>query len=69
MNPTPDLITTASSYGVHTLLLIAVFYLVKAVLYLNAKREAQEERFLDTTVEQVKILTQIHEVLENYKHE
>jgi large-conductance mechanosensitive channel len=66
---TPEMIEVFGKYSSHTLLLIAVFYLVKAILYLNSKREEQEAQYITIIKEQTAMLEQIRLHLTEVDHD
>lgn len=57
----PDPVSIYTSYGVHGLLLIAVFWLVKVIVYQNTKIEALNKEYVDMVKEQVAVLTKLSE--------
>jgi large-conductance mechanosensitive channel len=65
----PAMLEIFGKYSTHTLLLVAVFYLVKAILYLNTKREEQEAQYITVIKEQACMLEQIRQHLEAESHE
>ncbi len=64
-----ELVATYSSYGAHGLLLIAVLYLTRVITYQNSKIEAMQNTYVEIIKEQIKVLTQLHDRMEEGKNE
>ncbi len=59
-----DPISTYSSYGAHGLLLLAVLWLTRVIVYQNKQLEAQREAYVQMIKEHIEILTKLEEHLD-----
>lgn len=68
-----ELITLATQYGAHGILLLTVYIQWKVIVYLNGKREeerkASDERYISMIREQGQTLLKIADHLDEAKHE
>lgn len=68
-----ELITLATQYGAHGILLLTVYIQWKVIVYLNGKREeerkASDERYISMIREQGEVLLKIKDHLEEVRNE